>query len=258
MHLTDALRRSADRRPDSIAMVFGQQRWTWSQFKDRVARLAAVLRDHGVGGGDRVAMLAGSSHRYIEYYYGSLWSGGIMFPLNARHALPEIIEQAKDAEPTVLIVDDAFTGMVEAIMAATPSLRHVIFASDGEPPPGAVGYEQAVAAASPCADAMRGGDDIACLFYTGGTTGRSKGVMLSHGNILANLRTTAALTGFDESLVHLHAGPLFHLAAGGRVFATTNAAGRHVVLPQFTPESVLSTVAREGITALTSCRQCSA
>ena len=252
MHLTDALRRSADRRRDDTALVFGQQRWTWSQFESRVARLASVLRSLGVGNGDRVAMLAGSSHRYIEYYYGSLWSGGIIFPLNSRHALPEILEQAKDAEPAVLIVDDTFVAMADAIKAATPSLRHIVFAGEGDLPPDTVSYEHALATASPCADAMRGGEDIACLFYTGGTTGRAKGVMLSNSNLIANLRTSVALTGFDENLVHLHAGPLFHLAAGGRVFATTHVGGRHVILPHFTPENVLSIVARERITALDS------
>ena len=251
MHLTDALRRAADRRCDETALVFGQQRWTWSQFENRVARLASVLRSLGVCNGDRVAMLAGSSHRYIEYYYATLWSGGIIFPLNSRHALPEIQEQVKDAEPTVLIVDESFVAMIDAIKAATPSLRHVLFAGEGDLPAGTTGYEQALASASPCDDAMRGGDDIACLFYTGGTTGRAKGVMLSHANLLASLRASVALAGLDETLVQLHAGPLFHLAAGGRVLTTTNVGGCHVVLPQFTPENVLSIVSCERITALT-------
>ena len=251
MHLTDALRRAADRRCDETALVFGQQRWTWSQFENRVARLASVLRGLGVGNGDRVAMLAGSSHRYIEYYYATLWSGGIIFPLNSRHALPEILEQVKDAQPMVLIVDESFVPVIDAVKAATPTLRHVLFAGEGDLPAGIIGYEHALATASPCDDAMRGGEDIACLFYTGGTTGRAKGVMLSHGNLMANSKTSVALTGFDENLVHLHAGPLFHLAAGGRVFATTHVGGRHVVLPQFTPQNVLSIVARERITALT-------
>ena len=251
MRLTDALHRAADRRGDETALVFGQQRWTWSQFADRVARLASVLRNLGVGDGDRVAMLAGSSHRYVEYYYATLWGGGIIFPLNARHALTEILEQVKDAEPTVLLVDRTYATMIGAIKAAAPSLQHVLFADDGDLPAETISYEQALAGAVPCDDARRGGEDIACLFYTGGTTGRAKGVMLSHGNLVANTHTLVALTGFDDTLVHLHAGPLFHLAAGGRVFTTTHVGGRHVVLPQFSPETVLSLVAREQITALT-------
>ena len=89
MGLTDDLRPAAI-APATAALVF-EQTSTWSQFENRVARLATVLRELGVGSGDRVAMLAHSSHRYIEYYYGSLWSGGIIFPLNARLALPELV-----------------------------------------------------------------------------------------------------------------------------------------------------------------------
>ncbi|WP_164105614.1 AMP-binding protein, partial [Stenotrophomonas maltophilia] len=82
------------------------------------------------------------------------------------------------------------------LMAAAPSFRHVIFASDDPAPSGMIAYEAALAAAIPMADAGRDGDEIACLFYTGGTTGRAKGVMLSHGNLIANAKNTLALTGF--------------------------------------------------------------
>jgi long-chain acyl-CoA synthetase len=98
---------------------------------------------------------------------------------------------------------------------------------------------------------MRREYDIACLFYTGGTTGRSKGVMLSHGNLWANAIATIAHLGLDDSLVHLHSGPLFHLGAGGRVYATAVAGGKHVVISRFTPEHALSTIAREKVTVAT-------
>ncbi|QCI63346.1 long-chain-fatty-acid--CoA ligase [Phreatobacter stygius] len=251
MGLTQWLTHGARQHADELALVFGDKRYTRAEFEDRVSRLAAVLRDCGVGTGDRVAMLANSSHRYIEYYYASLWAGGIMVPLNTRLALPEIVEQARDAEPVVLIVDESFSGQAEPLMQAAPSFRHVIFAGDGAAPSGMISYEAALAAAMPMADAGRDGDDVACLFYTGGTTGRAKGVMLSHGNLIANARNTLALTGFDRTLVHLHAGPLFHLAAGGRVFATTIAGGRHVVAPRFTPEDALEIIQRERITTAT-------
>ena len=73
-----------------------------------VARLAAVLRDLGMQEGDRVAMLAPNSHRYIEFYFGVLWGGGIVVPVNSRFALAEMIEQVRDAEPVALIVDDHY------------------------------------------------------------------------------------------------------------------------------------------------------
>jgi len=73
-----------------------------------VARLASVLVEFGMADGDRVAMLAANGQHYIEYYFGVLWGGGVIVPINSRFALPEMIEQIRDASPTVLIVDENF------------------------------------------------------------------------------------------------------------------------------------------------------
>ena len=251
MGLTEGLKDHARARPGELAMVFGPHRYTWAEFADRVSRLAAVLRGLGVGQGDRVVILANSSHRYIEYYYASLWAGGLFAPLNTRLALPEILEQAADAEPSVLLFDRAFAHHAPAILKATPSLKGAISADDGEGPAGALSYEAAISAASPCEDAGRGGDDIACLFYTGGTTGRSKGVMLSHENLLFNARNAILLRNATPDCIRLHAGPMFHLAAGSAILSNTVAGGRHVVIARFTPEDVLRTIAAERITHCT-------
>ncbi len=251
MGLTQGLIDAARERPDDLALVFGAHRFTWAAFESRVARLASVLRELGVGEGDRVVMLAASSHRYIEYYYATMWAGGIFAPLNTRLALPEILAQAADAEPVVLLFDSAFAEHAKQIAAATPSLRATIHADDGAAPEGAISYETAIDSAKPCADAGRNADDIACLFYTGGTTGRAKGVMLSHDNLLVNARNTIAMGNAARDSVRLHAGPLFHLAAGGAALATTVAGGRHVVIARFTPEDVLHTIAQERVTHCT-------
>lgn len=189
-------------------------------------------------------MLANSSHRYIEFYYAALWAGGLFVPLNARLALPELIEQTRDADPVVLLIDASFATLAGEIVRATPSIRSIIFADDakdGAVPAGMLSYEAALAAASPVEDARRGGDDVACLFYTGGTTGRAKGVMLSHDNLLVNARNTITVGNAARNSVRLHSGPLFHLGAGGAVISTTVAGGSHVVISRFTPEDVLQT-----------------
>ena len=251
MGLTEGLKRAARERPDDIALVFGEHRFTWAQFAGRVSRLAAVLRELGVGAGERVVILADSSHRYIEYYYAAMWAGGIFAPLNTRLALPEILAQTADAEPVVLLCDRSYLQHARSIRSATPSLAHVVHADDGPAPDGLVSYEAALAAAAPCEDALRGGDDIACLFYTGGTTGRSKGVMLSHANLLFNAATSMALRNSTQDSIRLHAGPMFHLAAGSAILSNTVAGGRHVVISRFTPEDVLKTIEREGVTHCT-------
>jgi acyl-CoA synthetase (AMP-forming)/AMP-acid ligase II len=252
MGLTSYLREWAAKHGDRTALVFEKKRRSWTELADRVGRLASVLRDLGVEPGDRVAMLANSSDRYVEYYYGVLWLGAIVMPLNSRHAVPELLAQIHDAEPKVLLVDASFASVAGEIKAASPSIKHLIYADDGEIPQGMISYEKAIAAAKPCADTDAGDGNVACLFYTGGTTGRAKGVMLTHDNLMSSAQTMIGLLGVeDDSLTHLHAGPLFHLAAGGRLLMTTMVGGRHVVVPRFTPHDVLTIVQAERITALT-------
>ena len=254
MTLTMGLRRSLALDADAEALVSDEARLTRREMVDRVARLAAALLNLGMQDGDRVAMLAPNGQRYIEFYFGVLWGGGIVVPVNSRFALAEMIEQVRDAEPLVLVVDGAFVDMGEELAKSVQSIKALIIAGKADASRRSVrsiSYEDALHAVKPAPDAMRREDDIACLFYTGGTTGRSKGVMLSHGNLWANAMATIAHLGLDDSLVHLHSGPLFHLGAGGRVYATAVAGGKHVVISRFTPEQALSTIAREKVTVAT-------
>ena len=251
MNLTMGLRKAIAFGGDAEALVSGDVRLDYRTFVDRVARLAAALRDLGMGDGDRVAMLAANGQHYIEYYFGVLWGGGVIVPINSRFALPEMIEQIRDAGPTILIVDGNFAETGAQLAESAPSVRALVYAGAGKAPAKALDYETVLAGARPSEDALRGGEDLACIFYTGGTTGRSKGVMLSHRNLWANVAVTAGRLGFNESMVSLHAGPLFHLAAGARVFTTAMLGGKHVVIPRFTPADVLNAIARDKVTVAT-------
>jgi acyl-CoA synthetase (AMP-forming)/AMP-acid ligase II len=251
MNLTMGLRKAVKFGGEAEALICGDVRLDQRSFVDRVARLASVLRELGMGDGDRVAMLAANGQSYIEYYFAVLWGGGVIVPINSRFALPEMIEQARDAAPVVLIVDATFRDSGVQLKEAAPSIKALLYVGTDLRPAGAIAYEGALAAGRPIEDRMRGGDDLACIFYTGGTTGRSKGVMLSHCNLWSNAVVTAARLGFDENLVSLHAGPLFHLAAGARVYTTAVVGGKHVVIPRFSPVEVLQAIARDKVTVAT-------
>ena len=103
-------------------------------------------------------------------------------------------------------------------------------------PAGAASYEALLEAASPVPDAMRGADDLAGIFYTGGTTGRSKGVMLSHGNLMADAFNVLAEGLFPGDSIYLHAAPMFHLANGAAMYALMLSGGTNVVIRAFSPE----------------------
>ena len=248
MYLTQGLRRAASLKGDDPAFCFEGRGHTWAQVMERCARLAAALNKLGIEASDRVAMLAHNSDRYLEYYFATLWCGGIFAPINYRWVLPEMLACLENCTPRILFVDRPFVDTAHALVAACPSIRHVIFADDGEVPDNLFDYESLIAENTPMDDVMRGYDDVSCLFYTSGATGQSKGVMITHTNQVMNSMNTMANYGYHENAVALHAGPLFHLATGARVFTATFGMTRQVVLRHFEPEAMLRTIEEEGVT----------
>ncbi|MDX2058989.1 MAG: AMP-binding protein, partial [Gemmatimonadales bacterium] len=188
------------------------------------------------------------SDRYVELYYALPWVGAVAVPINTRLAPAEVRAILEDAECETLVVDEvSLPGLETALGAAKVRLA---FVGEGEPPTGMVGYET-LAEAPPIDDVGRGGEDLYGIFYTGGTTGRSKGVMLSHRNILANQENVAGLadvSGWSDP-VYLHAAPMFHLADLGSTFHVTAIGGTHAVVSRFDPGDVLRAIAEYRVTA---------
>ena len=126
-------------------------------------------------------------------------------------------------------------GAGRALAAPIPALT-LVHADEGEPPADVAGYKSLLAAASPIPDAMAGRDDLAGIFYTGGTTGRSKGVMLSHGNLMADALQFLAEGLFSRDDVYLHAAPMFHLANGAAMYQMLLNAGTNAIIKAFSPK----------------------
>lgn len=247
MQLTRSLVRARRIYGDRICLIDGERRFTWAEHVERISRLAAALLALGVKPGDRVAILSHSSHRYIETAYAILWAGGVLVPLSTRATRDELVDTLADSDAQVLFISDDFLRDLEALRTV-PALASVIHAGEGAAPDGTLGYEALIDTHAPAERAQRGGQDLAAIFYTGGTTGRAKGVMLSHANLYANAIHALAQYRYDERTVYLHAGPLYHLAAGSRIFTTAIAGATHVVIPRFSVEEVLKTIAAHRVT----------
>lgn len=248
MYLTQTLRRAVQTRGKKTATVFGQRRQTWQQLQLRVARLAAAFRALDVGTEERIAILSLNSDRYVEYFYAVAWAGAAANPVNIRLAALEIAYTLEDSASRVLLVDDTFANMLPTLRPLLRTVQHVIFIGDGPLPPDCLDYEHLIAAHEPMEDANAGGDQLAGLFYTGGTTGKSKGVMLSHDNLVYNALNIVPVMGYDESSVYLHAGPMFHLADMASTFAVTMVGATHCIVSRFDVDDVLATIQRERVT----------
>ncbi|KAA1172300.1 long-chain-fatty-acid--CoA ligase [Marinobacter salinexigens] len=246
-HLLEA---AAERWPDSPSVSYEGLRFNWKQTRDRCQRVAWGLASRGVEPGDRVAYLGFNSHWCFELFFASPMAGAIFVPVNFRLSVGEMIACVTDAEPTVLVVDQHHLAQAAAITQACPWLKTVIYAGRQEEPWDMVSYERLLGEASPVETAPSGNDDTLVLFYTGGTTGRSKGVMLTHINQFTNALGGLGWYRMRERETHLQASPMFHTAAGSRVFTATMTGTHSVILSKFDVPGVMEAVAKERISTM--------
>lgn len=250
MYLTQGLHRAVQRTPDAVATIDGGRTRTFAEQADRVARLAGALRGLGVAKDDRVAILSLNGDRYAEALLAVPWADAVLNPVNIRWSPAEISYSLVESGTTVLLVDDTFAPMVAALQAEQPTLSTVVHLGDGDAPDGMTSYEALVAGSDPVPDARRGGDALAGLFYTGGTTGFPKGVMISHTNLLTSALGSQATTPIVIPGGRLlHAAPMFHLADLAAWTAQCMTGGSHVFVPAFDPGKVLQIIAEHQVTS---------
>jgi len=247
MSITHGLHRWIQRRPERLATVFEGRRQSWTELGERVARLAGGLRALGLARGERIAVLLPNRDSYLELYFASAWLGAAIVPLNTRWSEPENLFALQDCGARILVFDDTFARLVPGLLRDLPGLVPV-YVGDRQAVPDQVGYEALIAGGESVADVEAGPEELAGIFYTGGTTGRSKGVMLTHRNLQSGAISLAREYGDCGEDTYLHAGPMFHLGDVGVTFALMLSGPAHVMLRAFTPRGFAETVAREGVT----------
>jgi long-chain acyl-CoA synthetase len=236
--------------PDRTAAVCGSTRLSYRGLAERVRRLCHGLQGLGIRKGDRLAILMYNCHRYFELYYATPEMGALAVPLNIRLSASEIAYILKDSGSNTLFVGPEFLPLLAEIRDQLPDLRHCVFTGDEAPPEGFVGYERLLdGARADISPASVGPDDLAALFYTSGTTGHPKGVMLSHANLLANAYHVLAGLDWLDGEVYLHACPMFHIADGPTSHFITWLGGTHIIIPGFKPDLALEVMEREGVSA---------
>lgn len=247
MNLTQFIHRNLQQRPQQQAVCYKGQSWTYAEFANRVSRLASALQQQGMSEGDRVAMMSLNSARYIEYIMAVPWGGGVLNPVNIRWSAEEIAYSLEDSGTRILLVDDAFAPLVNEVRRRAPVLETIIYTGDGDAPDGTVDYESLLENAEPIEDVRRNGEDLLGVFYTGGTTGFPKGVMLSHSNVVLSGISLSVMTRLPPDLRYLHAAPMFHLADLAMCILVFMAGGTHIVVPMFDAELVMRTIESEQV-----------
>jgi acyl-CoA synthetase (AMP-forming)/AMP-acid ligase II len=248
MYLTQGVHRALQQTPDLPATIFEDRVRTWRESADRVARFASALIELGVQPGDRVGILALNCDVYHEFMLAVPWADAVAVPVNTRWSAAEIAFSLRDCGTEVLLVDDTFAGLVDRLRQDC-TLRTVIHTGAGEPPSDSLDLDELIAGHDPVPDVRRGGDEMFAIYYTGGTTGQPKGVMLSHTNMLTSALGSAATGSFlIPGGRFLHSAPMFHLADGAAWAARNAMGGTHVMVGMFTPAGVAAIIEKHRIT----------
>ncbi|MER9976222.1 malonyl-CoA synthase [Mesorhizobium sp. M0085] len=213
---------------------------SYGEMLARSAQLAHVLSQLGVEAGDRVAVQVEKSPEAIFRYLACLRAGAIFLPLNTAYTLTELDYFFRDAEPRLIVCDPARVTEI-GVLAQASGAAVVTLGSKGE---GSL-TDRASETAMDFHDVARGPDDLAAILYTSGTTGRSKGAMLSHENLASNARVLVDLWRFTAADVLIHALPVFHTHG---LFVATNVvlmAGASMLFEtKFDPARIVSLLPR--------------
>jgi long-chain acyl-CoA synthetase len=250
MSIVEGLKKSVSLSPEKLASVCGSMRLTFREVDQRVNRLSSALAGLGIGRGDRVAILSLNCHRFFELYYGVPQLGAVVVPINFRLTPQEIKYIVDHSGAKTVAVDPELAPLIEPVRSSLEGVEHFILMSDLARE-GYLTYEELLAGGTPEFDAPAVSDDeLLGLFYTSGTTAEPKGVMLTHKNMMANIKHSEGVYNYLPTDIYLHAAPMFHLADGAALFSHTSRGASQAFIPRFDPKQVLEAVSRERVSLL--------
>jgi fatty-acyl-CoA synthase len=246
MTMSDQLARHAHKIPDTVALRFEGTGRTYAELDERVTRLARALQQRGVGTGDRLAVLALNGMEAWEAYLAGVRLGAIVVPVNFRLVADEVAYVLADSGATALVVDAALAGVVAKAREKAPDVATVLVIGEE--------FETALAVAgTEPLDVDVDEDDPAFIMYTSGTTGRPKGAVLTHHNLLMHVFSQVTHLGWHpEDRVAAPGAPLFHIAGLAGGLPPLLVGGTNVIMKSgaFDPVQTLDMIEREKISSI--------
>ncbi len=210
--VADIVRVHAAATPDALAYVLDDRSVTFADLDARSNRVAQALRAEGVVAGDRVAILDKNCLEYFEVLFGAAKCNAVLVAVNWRLAPPEAAFIINDAAAKVLVVGAELLDLLAGFEADLTAVERIVVIGDHDRHVGYEGWLAGVDAVDP--GAVAGPDDVAFQYYSSGTTGVPKGVMLSNAACFASLAGSESLLGFDDASVSMAVMPQFHVAGG--------------------------------------------
>lgn len=242
MLITQAIHRGKHLYPEKTALVCGESHVSYGEVHDLVSRGAAVLQSLDPSHGARVGILSLNSDRAVLAFHAAIWAGRVPNYLNIRWAARELSQSIDDFKPSVLMVDDEFLEMGQEMLKHCDSVESLVYIGErSEAPEELLHWDSVIAAAAPLEDSAVDPDEMAFLNYTGGTTGKSKGVIHTHTTHMATLLPCMA-EGFFRRGNCAMVTPLFHISGIAMSNASLMLGNTLCIMPAFDPGKFLQLV----------------
>ncbi len=253
MVLYNLLSKTAQSHPDNLAVICDKTRFSYAQLKERIDRLASALKSIGIDKDDKIAMISNNCHRFLETYFAATKLRAVLVPVNYRLAPKDFVYILNNSRAKVLFAEAELISWISERRDDIPGLKNIILTES-------IGsenlleehlkYEQLLEKADLEEEPPLEVDDsdIAQIYYTSGTTGRPKGVVLTHKNNLVHAEGTILELGLSSEDRWLHVSPMFHLADAWAVWSITKVGATHVMIPRFEPEMVLKAIEKHKVT----------
>lgn len=250
-NLADLVRRAAAAFPDKTALRFREEVRSWAEVDAAVDAVANGLRSRGLTVGDRVALLLGNTPDYVSAYFGILRAGCVAVPINTSYTAGELSYLLNDSGTRMALCGRGTAPVVAGLVESVPSLGTVLV-TDTAASAGTERFEDLLQPGEPV-PAATGGEGLAVLMYTSGTSGRPRGAMLSHRALIGNLEQTARIVpkAIDADDVVLLVLPLFHIyGLNGGLGEVAYHGATGVLIERFDPVENLAEIRRHSVTTV--------
>ncbi|MBN1102570.1 MAG: AMP-binding protein [Deltaproteobacteria bacterium] len=248
MNLAQVLMEENPVAQEKTAIRFTDQKTTYKEVRQQVERSAAALHQLGIARGDRVALLLPKGLEFIELNLAALALGAATLPLNPAYRPEEIAYFLSDSESSLLVTYREKYDELKKVSTGFPDLPVLLIDGDR---PSCIAYSRLLLQVRRFKELPFPGaeDDLALLCYTSGTTGRSKGAMITHGNLVHNLQALRQAWQWSDRDILLHALPLFHIhGLMVALYGSLLAGATLIMLERFEPRTVWETLDRESCT----------
>jgi fatty-acyl-CoA synthase len=245
----DFLRRAGKLYGARLAVVDGDLKLSYEQFRDRCDRWTQGLAALGVGKGDRVATICPNTHQHLEQFYAIPQRGAVIVPMNYRLSADDFVYMANHSGASVICVHADYLDLIDSVRARMPAVRHFVALEGGMN--GWLQYESLLERPAAAIDVIEIVEsDLLAINYTSGTTSRPKGVMITHRNAWMNSVGTLAHWTMTPAGRYLWTLPMFHANGWTFTWTVTAAGGTHVCLRRIDASAIYEHVNRELITHL--------